>query len=229
VALDADAVLAGAGVANLSAWLAVAKACERGSAVQLTAEIGLWGYDPSIADPFVLNHRNFPRSTMLNDASTILGSLVGGAGTTTLACLGGAQVDRFGNVNSTLIPDGPFLVGSGGGNDVASVCEEAIVVALLSPERTPPECEYVTSPGRAVRALDTDLATFETPTPDDELALTAVPAGSEPLEVRVDRARAACGWDVRVAARVDELAPPDAAEIAQLRQWDPRGWFLRSR
>jgi acyl CoA:acetate/3-ketoacid CoA transferase alpha subunit/acyl CoA:acetate/3-ketoacid CoA transferase beta subunit len=229
VALDADAVLAGAGVANLSAWLAVAKAREQGSEVQLTAEIGLWGYDPSTADPFVLNHRNFPRSTMLNDASTVLGTLVGGAGTTTLACLGGAQVDRFGNVNSTLIPDGPFLVGSGGGNDVASVCEEAIVVALLSPERTPPECGYVTSPGRAVRALVTDLGTFVKPTPDDELVLVAVPAGPEPLDDRVEAARAACGWDLRVADDVAELAPPDPQEIAQLRRWDPRGWFLRAR
>jgi acyl CoA:acetate/3-ketoacid CoA transferase beta subunit len=197
--------------------------------VQLTAEIGLWGYDPSIADPFVLNHRNFPRSTMLNDASTILGTLVGGVGTTTLACLGGAQVDRFGNVNSTLIPDGPFLVGSGGGNDVASVCEEAIVVALLSPERTPPECGYVTSPGRAVRALVTDLGTMEKPDPAGELVLTAVPASSEPLGSRVEAARAACGWDLRVADDVAELQPPEPTEIAQLRRWDPRGWFLRAR
>ncbi len=229
VALDADAVLAGAGVANLSAWLAVAKARERGSEVQLTAEIGLWGYDPSIADPFVLNHRNFPRSTMLDDASTVLGTLVGGAGSTTLACLGGAQVDRFGNVNSTLIPDGPFLVGSGGGNDVASVCAEAIVVALLSPERTPPECGYVTSPGRAVRALVTDLGTFEKPAPDEELVLTAVPAGAGTLADRVAAARAATGWDLRVADEVAELAPPEPDEVTRLRRWDPRGWFLRSR
>ena len=118
-----------------SAWRRRVRA---GSRVQLTAEIGLWGYEPTPADPFVLNHRNFWRSTMLNDASVVLGTLVGGPGTTTLACLGGAQVDRYGNVNSTLIPGGPFLVGSGGGNDVASVCAEAVVVALLAPERTPP-------------------------------------------------------------------------------------------
>ncbi len=229
LALDADAVLAGAGVANLSAWVAVAKARAQGSEVQLTAEIGLWGYDPSIADPFVLNHRNFPRSTMLNDASTVLGTLVGGAGTTTLACLGGAQIDRFGNVNSTLVPDGPFLVGSGGGNDVASVCTEAIVVALLSPERTPPECGYVTSPGRAVRALVTDLGTMEKPDPRGELVLTAVPAGPEPLGDRVAAARAACGWDLQVGADLAELSAPSADEIAQLRRWDPRGWFLRAR
>jgi acyl CoA:acetate/3-ketoacid CoA transferase beta subunit len=227
--LDANAVLAGAGVANLAAWLGVAKAREAGSDVQLTAEIGLWGYDPTPADPFVLNHRNFPRSMMLSDAGFVLGTLVGGPGTTTVACLGGAQIDRHGNVNSTLVPDGPFLVGSGGGNDVASVCKEAIVVALLSPTRTPAECGYVTSPGRAVRALVTDLGTLEKLDPDGELVLTAVPAASTPIEDRVAEAKAACGWDLAVAPKVRELSPPTDQEVAALRAWDPRGWFLRER
>jgi len=226
--LDATAVLAGAGVANLAAWLAVAQARARGSAVQLTAEIGLFGYEPTPADPFVLNHRNFWRSTMLNDASTVLGGLVGGAGSTTIACLGGAQVDRAGNINSTEIPGGSFLVGSGGGNDVASVCTEAIVVALLAPQRTPEECGYVTSPGRAVRALVTDLGTLEKDE-SGELVLTAVPSGPEPIETRVAAARDGCGWDLRVADDLRELAPPSADEIELLRGWDPRQWFLRDR
>lgn len=228
-AIDADAVLAGAGVANLAAWLGVAKARAAGSSVELTAEIGLWGYEPTSADPFVLNHRNFWRSGMLSDAGFVLGALVGGAGTTTLACLGGAQVDRHGNVNSTLIPGGPFLVGSGGGNDVASVCAEAIVVALLAPARTPPDCGYVTSPGRAVRALVTDLGTLEKLDPDGELVLTAVPVGPDPIEDRVAAAQAACGWDLAVAPHLRENPGPAADELAALRGWDPRGWFLRDR
>jgi acyl CoA:acetate/3-ketoacid CoA transferase alpha subunit/acyl CoA:acetate/3-ketoacid CoA transferase beta subunit len=227
LALDADAVLAGAGVANLAAWLGVAHARDAGSRVQLTAEIGLWGYDPVPGDPFVLNHRNFWQSTMLTDASTVLGTLVGGPGTTTMACLGGAQIDRHGNINSTLLPENRFLVGSGGGNDVASVCTEAVVVALLSPERTPPECGYITSPGRAVRALVTDLGTLECR--DDELVLTAVPAGPEPLQERIAAARSACGWDLAVTTAVDELAPPTREELVALRTWDPRAWFLRAR
>ncbi|HMF84520.1 MAG TPA: CoA-transferase [Acidimicrobiia bacterium] len=227
-ALRADAVLAGAGVANLSAWLGVAGARAGGCDVQLTAEIGLWGYSPTPADPFVLNHRNFPRSTMLGDAGLVLGTLVGGPGTTTVACLGGAQVDRFGNINSTLVPGGPFLVGSGGGNDVASVAAEALVVAILTPERTPPECGYVTSPGRAVRAVVTDLGTLEK-RDGDELRLTAVPAGDGTIDDRVAAARGACGWDLSVAIDLREIPPPLVDEIAALRRWDPRGWFLRDR
>ena len=227
-ALGANAVLAGAGVANLSAWLGVAQARAAGCDVRLTAEIGLWGYEPTPADPFVLNHRNFPRSTMLGDAGLVLGTLVGGPGTTTVACLGGAQVDRAGNINSTHVPGGPFLVGSGGGNDVASVAAEAVVVATLTPGRTPLECGYVTSPGRAVRALVTDLGVLEK-SDRDELELTAVPAGDGTVSDRIEAARGACGWELAVAPDVRELPPPTADEIAALRRWDPRGWFLRER
>jgi acyl CoA:acetate/3-ketoacid CoA transferase beta subunit len=222
-----DGVLAGAGVANLAAWLGVQLAREQGAQVQLTAEIGLWGYDATPADPFVLNHRNFPTATMLADATTVLGTLVGGPGTRALGCLGGAQIDRFGNVNSTTLqPDGPFLVGSGGGNDVASSAEECIVVATLSPARTPERCAYVTSPGRAVEALVTDLGTFEK-RGGETLQLVAVPAGDGTIEERADAARQACGWDVSVASPVAELPSPTAAEVHALRRWDPRGWFLR--
>jgi acyl CoA:acetate/3-ketoacid CoA transferase beta subunit len=135
-------------------------------------------------------------------------------------------------VNSTsLLPDGPFLVGSGGGNDVASTAAECIVVATLTPQRTPPHCAYVTSPGRVVRALVTDLGVLEKSSDADDaaLVLTAVPAGSGALRERVAAARAACGWDLEVADRVGELPAPSAAEIAALRSWDPRGWFLRAR
>ncbi len=114
-ATGAHAVLAGAGVANLAAWLGVQIARDAGSDVKLTAEIGLWDYDATLGDPFVLNHRNFPTAAMLADAQVVLGAIVGGPGTTTIGCLGGAQVDRFGNINSTWIPPRPFLVGSGAG------------------------------------------------------------------------------------------------------------------
>ncbi len=229
VALHADAVLAGAGVANLAAWLGVRKAQLAGAATVLTAEIGLWDYQPVPADPFVLNHRNFPTTTMLSDASTVLGTLVGGAHSTTIGCLGGAQIDRFGNINSTTLAgeDGPFLVGSGGGNDVASTASECVVVALLTPHRTPEMCSYITSPGHAVRALVTDLATFEKRSPNGELVLTAVAPGEGPLADRVRIAVAATGWAVEVAEPVLELPEIDQADVVALREWDPRGWFLR--
>ena len=104
VATDADLVLAGAGVANLATWLAMELARARGSGVQLTAELGLVGYEPTPADPFVFNHRAFPSATMLAGADQVLGALVPGPGTRTLAGLGAAQIDAAGNVNSTVVP-----------------------------------------------------------------------------------------------------------------------------
>jgi len=100
-----------------------------------------------------------------------------------------------------------------------------VVVATLTPQRTPPECGYVTSPGHAVQALVTDLGILEKQ--DGELVLTAVPGGDDPVAARVAEAVAACGWDLQVAPAVRELDPPTAAELGALRGWDPQGWFLR--
>ena len=104
------------------------------------------------------------------------------------------------------------------------------MVATLTPQRTPADCSYITSPGRAVRALVTDLGLLEKlgPLESSELVLTAVPAGATPLAERLAAAQAACGWDLQVAPDVREIAPPTADEVSALRHWDPRGWFLRA-
>ena len=224
-ACGADAVLAGAGVANLAAWVGVATARAGGADVHLTAELGLWDYTPTPADPFIFNHRSFPTAALASDAETVLGLLVGGPGTTTIGCVGAAQVDRDGNVNSTLIPGGPFLVGSGGGNDVVTTADETLVVTLLRPQRTPERVGYVTGPGHRVRAVVTDRGLLRR-TDDGPLRLAAVPAGAAPLAERVRCAVESCGWDLEVERTVAELPEPAPAEISALRTYDPRGYFL---
>ena len=228
--LDADAVLAGAGVANLAAWLAVDRARAGGSNAVLTAELGLWGYEPTPADPFVFNHRSFPSATMMGDSDLVLGTLVGGPSSTVIGCLGAAQIDRFGNINSTVIPGKTFLVGSGGGNDVASTAEEIVVVATMTNRRTVDEVPYITSPGRHVRALVTDLGLFERRPGrdnDDPLVLTAVAPGDGTVIDRIAAIEALCGWPLVVADEVAELPAIPAADIESLRRWDPQGFFLR--
>ncbi len=220
-----DAVLAGAGVANLAAWLAVGSARAEGSPVVLTAELGLWGYEPTPADPFVFNHRSFPSATMVSDSETVLSTLTAGPGTRLLGCLGAAQIDRTGNINSTVVPGRAFLVGSGGGNDVASAADEVVVVATLAPRRTVESVPYVTSPGDRVSALVTDLGTFERV--DGSFVLTAVPEGPGRIEERIDQVRDRCGWQLAVAEQVAELAVPSADEVGALRRWDPERRFLR--
>ena len=221
---DADAVLAGAGVANLAAWVAVARARTRGSALRLTAELGLWGYTPTPADPYIFNHRVFPGSPLLADASTVLGMVVGGPGTRTIACLGAAEVDRDGNLNSTLIPGGPFLVGSGGANDVASRAAACVVVALARPDRLVERVGFVTSPGVRVTSVVTDLGVLRRI--DGALRVAAVPSGPDPVAERVRALVAACGWDVAVAGSVSELEPVTTDEVLALRRYDPERLFL---
>jgi acyl CoA:acetate/3-ketoacid CoA transferase alpha subunit/acyl CoA:acetate/3-ketoacid CoA transferase beta subunit len=223
-ALGADAVLAGAGVANLAAWVGVGKARADGREVRLTAELGLWGYEPTPADPYIFNHRVFPGAEMLADASRVLGMIVGGPGTRTIACLGAAQLDRSGNINSTQLPGGRFLVGSGGGNDVASRALECIVVTLARPDRLVEACAYVTSPGERVGWVATDVGVLRKH--DGVLRLAAVPAGPGPLADRVRLARERCGWDLDVEPAVGELDPVTDAEVLALRRYDPERLFL---
>jgi acyl CoA:acetate/3-ketoacid CoA transferase beta subunit len=163
---------------------------------------------------------------MLGDSDQVLGMLAGNPGTALLACLGAAQIDRRGNVNSTVIPGKSFLVGSGGGNDVASTADEVVVMATLTKRRTVESCPYVTSPGERVRAFVTDLGTFEKG-PGGTLVLTSVAPGDGTVADRVARIAEVCGWPLEVAPDVVELAPPDPADIEALRRWDPQGRFLR--
>ena len=220
VATSADVVLAGAGVANLATWLAVDLARQRGAPTVLTAELGLLGYQPTPADPFVFNHRAFPSAAMVSDASWVLGALVPGPATTALACLGAAQIDAAGNINSTVVPDRTFLVGSGGGNDVASTADEVVVVTTLTERRTVERCPYVTSPGQRVSTIATDLGVLERR--DGRFVLTAVVPGA------LERVRHRVAWDLEVAADCAHLDPPTDAELGALRTWDPQGFFLRS-
>jgi acyl CoA:acetate/3-ketoacid CoA transferase alpha subunit/acyl CoA:acetate/3-ketoacid CoA transferase beta subunit len=223
-AVDADAVLAGAGVANLAAWVAVDRAGEAGHRVRLTAELGLWGYTPTAADPYIFNHRVFPGTPLLADASTVLGMVVGGPGTRTVACLGAAQIDRHGNLNSTSIPGGPFLVGSGGANDVASRATSCVVVSLARPERLVERVGYVTSPGQRVTRIVTDRGVLRRQ--DGVLRIAAVPSGSGPVADRVQALADVCGWEVEAARQVETLDPVTGDEVTALRRYDPERLFL---
>jgi len=224
-AIGADAALAGAGVANLATWLAVRRARDRGSGCVLTAELGLWGYEPTPADPFVFNHRAFPSSTMLADSSEILGVVMAGPATTSIACLGAAIVDVEGNIDSTEVPGRVFLVGSGGGNDVASTADEVVVMTTLTPRRTVERVPYVTSPGRNVSHFVCDLGVFRSE--GGRLVLVSVAPGGGTVTDRIEAIRSLCGWELVVADVVSELEPVTHDEVMALRRWDPQGYFLR--
>jgi acyl CoA:acetate/3-ketoacid CoA transferase beta subunit len=222
--VGADAVLAGAGVANLSAWVAVSRARAAGRNVVLTAELGLWGYQPTPADPYIFNQRVFPATPYLSDASSVLGMVIGGPGSTTVGCLGAAEVDANGCLNSTELKGGRFLVGSGGANDVASRATACVVITLARPERLPETVAYVTSPGQRVASVVTDKGILRRD--DGVLRLAAVPAGDGTVEERVRAFAACCGYEPQVARSVQELAAVQPNEVRALRDFDRRRLFL---
>jgi glutaconate CoA-transferase subunit B len=146
--------------------------------------------------------------------------------------LGAAQLDRFANINTTVI--GPYprpktrLPGAGGAPEIAGSCRQVIVVLRQSPRSFVEQLDFVTSVGhghgngdRAALGLTgsgptaviTDLGILEPDPADGELTLTHIHPG-----VTVDQVRAATGWELRVAADLAETAPPTVEELRILRE-----------
>jgi acyl CoA:acetate/3-ketoacid CoA transferase alpha subunit/acyl CoA:acetate/3-ketoacid CoA transferase beta subunit len=154
-------ILAGVGAAHLASWLAREDLAVEGRAVELMAEIGLLGHRPYPGDPFVFSLRNVPTALMTTDILAVLGMLVPAPPGRCLGVIGAAQVDRYGNVNSSGMPAaGMWLVGSGGANDVASAAAAVVVVAAQSQARFVSEVPYVTSPGDRVVAIVSQWGVF---------------------------------------------------------------------
>lgn len=213
-----DVALAGIGFAHLAAWVAVSKLREAGAGVRLAAELGMSGFTPQPGDPYLFASRNFPTCVQLTDVMTVLGRDMAGPGTSALAVLGAGQIDRHGNVNSTVDADGGFLVGSGGANDVASAAEDVVAVVKHSPRRLVESVPYVTVPGARVSAIVTSEAVLERY--DGQYVITSV-LGSDVRRV-VERT----GFPVTVAPDCRTEPPPDPGDLARLRGYDPGRIFL---
>jgi acyl CoA:acetate/3-ketoacid CoA transferase beta subunit len=183
------------------------------------------GYEPTPADPYIFNHRVFPDTPYLSDASSVLGMVIGGPGTRTVGCLGAAEVDRTGCLNSTELAGGRFLVGSGGANDVASRANACVVVTLARPERLPEKVAYVTSPGHRVTTVVTDKGILRRH--DGALRVSAVPSGEGSVAERTRAFVDSCGYAPDVARRVEELEPVHSSEVMALREYDRQRLFLR--
>ncbi len=226
-----DVVLAGVGLANLAAWSAVRTAKAEGLDVELMAEIGMYGYTPRPGDPYVFANRNLHTAKALLDVMAVLGAFVSGTHNRCLGVMGCNLVDPFGNVGTTYDQQGQFLYGSGGANDIASSAAEVLLTVRQSPRRLVPALRYVTSPGRHVRALVTQLGVFERTSAEAPLRLTRVLAEpGAPVKDAVARVRAAADWRaLEVADNLVAEAPPSAEELQLIRLFDPRRTLLGSR
>jgi glutaconate CoA-transferase subunit B len=136
--------------------------------------------------------------------------------------LGAAQIDRHGNLNSTVIGDYAHptvrLPGGGGAPEIATSVREVFVMLRQSPRTFVERLDFRTSVGDRVGVVVTDLGILE-PDPDSrELILNRVHAG-----VAVDSVREATGWDLRVADDLAETEPPTDGELSALRSLRTKG------
>lgn len=156
--------------------------------------------------------------------------------------LGGAQIDRFGNINATVIGDYQHpkvrLPGSGGSMEISAWANRCYILTPHQKRRFPEKVDFRTSAGflggRAEReaanlrgggpqAVVTDLGIME-PDENGELTLTALHPGCT-----VEQAKANTGWDLKVAAQLRLTDPPSEEELRILRlELDPDGIYLKS-
>jgi len=146
--------------------------------------------------------------------------------------LGAAQIDRHGNINTTVIgadyaDPGVRLPGAGGAPEIAASCGEVIVVVRQSPRTFVDRVDFVTSvghgrgPGDRARLglrgrgpvlVITDLGVLEPDPETRELTLTRLHPG-----VTVEQAVAATGWKLHVADPLTSTEPPSEHELTALR------------
>lgn len=157
-------------------------------------------------------------------------------GRITTGFLSGAQVDRFGNLNSTVIVNYEKpkvrLPGAGGATEIATGCGEIFIIMRHSARTFVREIDFLTSlghgrTGRERQALGiatkgptllvTDLCVMRPEAETNEFIVTSLHPG-----VSRDQVRASTGWEVRFARHVEETAPPANAELEALRDLHAR-------
>lgn len=217
--------LAGVGNSNLAAWLSGYEMKAAGVDVEIMAETGMVGYLPRPAEPFVFSFRNVPSCKMLTDIIHTMGIFMGGGENRCLGSLAAGQIDKHGNINSTLVPGSLYITGSGGANDITSSAREVVVTLAQSLARFVDKVAYVTAPGAMVSTVVSDLAVFAKREPHGELILTGV-LGEGPEAPLVQAARERCGWELAVAPSLRRLEPPTSDELRLIRMLDPRRYFL---
>jgi glutaconate CoA-transferase subunit B len=130
--------------------------------------------------------------------------------------LGAAQIDRRGNLNSTVIGeyDSPKvrLPGAGGAPEIARHAREIFVMLRQSSRSFVDSLDFVSSTGERVSTVVTDLGVLEPDPETRELTLAALHPGAT-----AEEAAAATGWPLAVADVLRETEPPRAEELAALR------------
>ncbi len=162
--------------------------------------------------------------------------------------LGAAEVDRFGNLNTTVVRgEGRVtrLPGSGGACDIACMAQRTVVLLEHNTRRLVERVSYITSPGNGdgnavgqtswrvahglpprsgPAAVITTLGVLRFDADNGEALLASVHPG-----VRVEDLVSNTGWPLRVSNDLTETAPPTGEELAAMRELDPEGFWTGDR
>lgn len=159
-----------------------------------------------------------------------------------LGFIGGAEVDRFGNLNTSYVgePRGPKvkLPGSGGGADIAVLSRRWVTLMSHERRRLVDRVSFITSPGYGDGtpgwrkrhgllgggpvAIITTLGVLRFPEEGGEVFLASVHPGHGVKEVLAET-----GWSLQVSDAVSETSAPTAAELAAIRRFDPHGFWTQ--
>ncbi|MFL5695218.1 MAG: CoA-transferase subunit beta [Ktedonobacteraceae bacterium] len=166
------------------------------------------------------------------------------AGEIQLGFIGGAEIDRYGNLNTTAIGNwqqpSVRLPGSGGAADIASLSERLAIIMQHDRRRLREKVDFVTSPGYGYpdthspagtawrkraglprggpAALITTLAVFTFDQETGEALLQSYHPGTS-----IEQVQEQTGWPLRLAPACAETVPPSAEELRVIREYDPQG------
>lgn len=157
-----------------------------------------------------------------------------------IALLGGAQIDKYGNLNSSVIGDyakpKTRLPGSGGACEIATNAQRTFMIMRLKRRAFVEKLDFITSPGhlsggdsrsrlglpgKGPEIVITDKAILNFDNADREMQLSALYPGVSEADVRAET-----GWELRRAPTIEEVSPPSVEELRLIREeLDPSGMY----
>ncbi|NNN04592.1 MAG: CoA-transferase subunit beta [Elusimicrobia bacterium] len=219
---DRDVVFVGIGLPNLACNLARATHAPNMTLIYESGAVGAVPdrVPPSIGDPALVTG-----SLQVTSMADIFQCFLQN-GKIQIGFLGGAQVDKFGNINTTVVGgyDAPTvrLPGSGGACEIAAHAQRVLIVTKLDKRAFPEKVDFVTSSGNRVAKIITNMGVLE-PGPGGEMILTALHPG-----VSFEQVQANVGWTLKTAATVAASPLPSAREIELLRtKLDPKRLHIK--
>lgn len=236
---DREVVFVGIGLPNLAANLA--KRIHAPNLIMIY-EAGVIGANPSrlplsIGDPCLVTG-SISVCSMFDVFSFYLQN-----GRIDVGFLGGAQIDRFGNINTTVIGDynAPKvrLPGSGGGCDIASLAKRVIIITPHEIRRFPEKVDFITSPGflngKNMRQklgiggggpckVITDLAILGFDNETGEMMVESIHPG-----IKIEDVKKNTGWDIKISKDLRITEEPSKEELITLRELDPNKIYLGRR